>query len=422
MFKFRRIFIGSAVFLCLNCGGGVAAPAGGESLAAQQATGQTSYTSQAGLFQGVLYASPDDSARPGNICLSSLKLAFDRGVNTATLLGAVTLHTPGKHPLPFALTAHDPAFSTFTFGPPEQAHCAQEPGSFIAISAEVFSTSGLKLSQPVMLPIRIATLSQRLEPPSTLTWVDSATYRDTTKDAQRPHVSAVDLNRAFAVTDQWLATERQQPFYQQRGMVQLPMADLILKPFTPNATRRQYGAIDTLYVVRRAAKFASALFPDLKEILVADLSDAQGATPATTLGQEIILLHPAGSHVAGRDVDVTYVSGSAGGYDLEKSFWFLYSVLESTAVDMVITAYKPQFIAMAREAARRGLISKIAAGRFNALSEDHELNHDRHMHIAVDNTANGNRSRRFTPADDAYRCYLAMKPEVQGGIFNFCAD
>ena len=107
---------------------------------------------------------------------------------------------------------------------------------------------------------------------------------------------------------------------------------------------------------------------------------------------------------------------------MEKNFWLVYAILQSTGVDMVITAYKAEFIQMARKAHNAGLINSLALGRFNKLTQDDGLNHDKHLHISVRNSVNRYVSRKFLLSDDVYNCYLALKPDYSGGDLNFCGD
>jgi hypothetical protein len=152
-----------------------------------------------------------------------------------------------------------------------------------------------------------------------------------------------------------------------------------------------------------------------------------GSTPSIQMGGAKTLLHPAGSHENGKDIDISYLkrtglgeeSGTSG-MDMEKNFWFMYSILQSTSVDLVITAYKDDYVAIARDLYQRGIISDLAVGRFNSLVDDSSLNHDKHMHVTVTNMANRYVSRKFKPADDVYNCYLSLRPNQQGGNLNYC--
>jgi hypothetical protein len=181
----------------------------------------------------------------------------------------------------------------------------------------------------------------------------------------------------------------------------------------------QYANPDLIYTLRRAAKLTEFLVGSNFVIPVADMSSSSGNTPTISDGTPA---HPLGSHTKGQDADIAYILDANGKIDFEKNFWLVYGILQSTGVDMVITAYRSDFIQMARRAHDAGLINTLALARFNKLTQDGELNHDKHLHVSVRNSVNRYVSRRFQYSDDVYNCYLSLRPEYSGGELNFCGD
>ena len=375
-------------------------------------------------------------------CLAGIKLRFSRSVALASMLGKVTLNSSFHHKRPFYIDSYNSSYDTFVLRSPAMDNCFDpQDHQEIFIAESISSVDGQKLSRSLVLPLASLQSSSDFSSDSPsgawdtqadLYWQPfDGVYTSETDGNRSPTVTAGDINRAFGALRAWMGRERGSPLYLQDGVSPLPTNDGILQSYEPQFSLRQYGTGDTFYVLRRAAEFVKMLFPDQTSVRVVDVSDQDGHTPAVSVNGSQLLLHPKGAHEGGKDADVAYIEyASAAGqgadkpvsYDMEKNFWFLYMVLQSSSVDMVITAYKSEFVAMARTLYQRGLISDIAAGRFNVLMEDHELNHDKHMHISIGNANNNNISRKFQEADDVYNCYLALSPDLQGGVFNFCAE
>jgi hypothetical protein len=239
--------------------------------------------------------------------------------------------------------------------------------------------------------------------------------------------TAERYNYAVQAMLKWASAERQLPLYSGTGLALLPFVGTALEPFVPASRDRHYGKSDLIYTLRRAAAFTKLLLPSVTRIGVADLSTPSGVTPSIQLGNERIFAHPEGSH-RGDDVDVSYLTTGSGNdpnapYDIERNFWFLYGVMRSTGVDLVMTAFSEELKQFAAKAFERGLIGETALARFESakIMQDDALNHDKHVHIAVKNSDNIGQSRRFLKSDDAYNCYLALRRWGGGANGNFCS-
>ncbi|OFZ19694.1 MAG: hypothetical protein A2X94_16700 [Bdellovibrionales bacterium GWB1_55_8] len=169
----------------------------------------------------------------------------------------------------------------------------------------------------------------------------------------------------------------------------------------------QYGQKFLVFDVRRAATYLELVYPAAAAPLLGDLSQQDGATPADAAG----LRHPAGSHVSGLSVDLSYL-GRDGirapvtleDLDVDANAWFLYALFESASVGTIITAYKDAFVSRAEDWYAAGLISFEALIRFrNDLWQDATLNHWGHMHVNSSNRA----GIYSDTSQSLYRCYRA---------------
>lgn len=366
-------------------------------------------------------------------CVDTATVTFPTPMRIATVLGKVYAGNPYSAKRAPTLKSVASNLRTFTFGFAPESLCNdhRQMNRFI-VSKEVRSLTGEQLAGDVEVALAFPpgrdSLAERL--------VHKEAYGEVTFDASQAALEAMPcggsdptacitvtperLNAALIAMRSWIETESTRPLYRGADLKLMPLEHL-LKPFSPVSRARHYGNSDLLYVLRRAARFTQMLFPELEAIPVADLSQPDGGTPRV----DDILLHPAGSHEGGRDADVAYITTGAGDvrgarWHLERNFWFTYGILQSTGVDLVITAYKDELRDLAAMAHRQGLINSLAVGRFNTLMSDQTLNHDKHLHISVRNGSNASKSRMFSPTDDVYACYLGLRPSVAGGNFNYC--
>jgi hypothetical protein len=378
-------------------------------------------------------------------CVDTVTLAFSEPVVLNSVVGATIVKSAAPYSSRGALLLKDVSsdFRRVTLQPGGDALCNDWKGrNTLEIPRSVRSVSGKQLasafSARLAWPASVDSLPARLPEardggfvtggaPSTAWSAAPAAPACVPGTDHCLSVSGAALNQALLGMREWTRRERGLPLYQGSGLKQLPL-EYLIQPFAPANRRRQYGNAETLYVLRRAAAFTQLLFPRLGQIPVADLSQADGLTPQV----DGILLHPEGSHVQGRDVDVSYITTGSGNdpkahaakqWDYEKNFWFLYGVLQSTSVDLVISAYRNEMKAMAQLAHQKGLINGMAVGRFNRIQLDLGMNHDRHAHIMVANSWNAYTSRKFQAADDAYVCYLGLSPTGTGSAAdNACIE
>lgn len=400
------------------------------------------------------------NARPMNInghdvlehrywsCIDTVTVQFPQPMRLATVLGST--FAAGQYNMKHALTLRsvDSTFRRFTWTTGGVDLCNDEArmerimvsGVWTVAGGQLASDRQADLAYPAsvdVLPTRDpgdepdASVDQDQDqattdaPPSTASLSDSESYTCQGGDPTRCFtVTPQRLNQALAALRQWTASEAADTSLYGDDRMKLMPLDFLMAPYAAANRTRQYGAPDTLYALRRAARFTQLLFPDQLEIPIADLSEADGSTPHS--GD--LALHPDGAHKDGKDVDWAYITTGSGNepnapYHWERNFWFLYALAESTGVDLALTSYKDTFMAMAKDAYNRGLINAHVVGRFNALlMPDFGMNHDKHMHVQVDNLQNDGTSRKFTSSDDVYNCYLAMTTTSQGGEYNYCVE
>ncbi len=368
-------------------------------------------------------------------CVKEVALTFDQPMRVATVVGNVYLAGSGNRRNGLTLKQLSPDFRSFTLGAGSGVACASwMPLTLIVIDQGVWSVMGGRTAAREALPLSYPAGRDSQptdgEPAPTSAGFASdeldellATRANSSAAAGTPlQVTPVRLNEAFAGMQSFARAEPESPLYKTPALKLMPL-EFLLDALTPFNRKRQYGSTDLLYVLRRAARFVQLLFPELGVIPVGDLSEADGTTPRS--GDTV--LHPSGSHQHGTDADVHYVSTGKGNepdapLDYEKNFWFLFGVLQSTSVDLGITAYKDEFLAYAGAALSQGLINTHAVGRFHGLQQNEDMNHDKHVHVTATNLMNGGRSRKFTASDDVYACYLGLKAGSPDGSGNTCAE
>jgi hypothetical protein len=370
-------------------------------------------------------------------CVESVTVDFKKPMRLATVQGRVFLQNDYNSRRALIVDRVDAAHQTFVFKSAEASYCNDHTRiNELFISREARAVSGEALARDFEAKLEFPPSRDTMpgggisdmpgggiSGAANVGWggrASGGSCREGSGDCIS--VSAERLNRAVAGMQDWMQSDKANAIYRSGGLELMPL-DYLMQPFHPANRRRQYGSPDLLYVLRRAARFTQLLFPSLGEIPIADMSEADGGTPQL----DGLLLHPEGSHRNGRDADVAYITKGRGnevdkGWDQEKNFWFLYGVLQSTGVDLVMTAYKAEYVELAREAHRKGLINSLAVGRFNMLMQDTNMNHDKHFHVSVGNANNGYQSRRFKASDDVYTCYLSLRPDLNGGERNYCAD
>lgn len=221
----------------------------------------------------------------------------------------------------------------------------------------------------------------------------------------------------------WRQRVHLQPIYQQQSITPFPMGTDFSEA-SAYSIPNQYASSDLIYVLHQTGIFMTKLFPERAPIKLADMSNGRGETPSINSGSGIIYRHPPGSHIKGQDVDIPYLYKDNGSIDWESNFWLAYSLLESTGTDMFITAYKNEFIAIARQVYEAGLINHIALARFDSarVTQDSGLGHDDHFHVSVRNGDDNGVSRKFSLADSVFNCYLKLKPAGRGAGGNFCVQ
>ena len=423
--------------------------------------------------------SSDESSHPKLIirtCVNQIKLSFDRPIRLATLKGRVITENELGSRRAFAFVSADRSFRRFIFQMAHDKVCRRENlRSKFKVLGGVQSVGKLILPNDLSAPLpwSVTTrrevdressrrssyrgrrhLVQRSNPPlfhdlsgsfKTEPRWQAFNKRQPSSKQIKFLVNARTLNAALLKVRKWEELERlKNPINISRALQKLPLSS-ILAPAAPTHRQFHYGSPDLIYVLRRAAVFLSALYPSLEAIPVGDLSSSKGDTPSI----DGVVLHPVGSHVRGRDADITYLKRrevadrtvadrtvanrtvanrtvartiAAKAIDFEKNFWLLFGLLQSTGTDYVISAYRQNFIAYAQEGLRLGLFNEHVAGRFNLITADRSGNHDRHMHIAVDNFNNRHQSRRLMLSDDVFNCFLNLKVGRRGGRHNFCGD
>lgn len=374
-------------------------------------------------------------------CVDTVTVTYPQSMRLATVIGGTMMVGQYNMRRALRLSSYDANFRRFVWAAGNQSICNDSaPLSRVVIAKDVWSLSGATLttddSVSLSYPAGRDTLPTPLDAP--LAFSAAANLPRAMTNAANEFnegvactngattcftVTPQRLNTAIAGVRDWEKSERTNSLYASNSLKLMPLENL-LQPFMAPNRERQWGAPDTLYVLRRAGKFMQLLFPGLQSIPVADLSERDGTTPKYGDTQ----LHPDGAHRYGRDVDVSYITTGNGNaakapYHWERNFWFLYGVLQSTSVDMVLTAYKSTFVQMANNAYALGLINTHAVGRIaSALMADSGLNHDQHMHIAVSNLLNDGITRRFGPTDDVYGCYLSLHSGSEDGAQNFCGS
>ncbi len=367
-------------------------------------------------------------------CVKEVSLTFDQPMRVATVVGNVFLAGTGNRRNGLTLKQLSPDFRSFKLGAGSGVACASwMPLSQVVIDRDVWSVMGARTATRETFPLSYPAGRDSQPPDGELAPTAAGIVSDEADELHAPsddspaeagtrfQVTPVRLNEAFAGMQTFARAEPESPLYRTPTLKLMPL-EFLLDALTPFNRKRQYGSTDQLYVLRRAARFVQLLFPRLDVISVADLSESDGSTPRS--GDT--LLHPSGSHQRGTDADVHYLTTGTGNdpdapLDYEKNFWFLFGVLQSTSVDLVITAYKDEFLAYARAALSQGLINTHAVGRFHGLQQNEDMNHDKHVHVAATNLMNGQRSRKFTAPDDVYACYLGLKAGSADGSGNTCA-
>lgn len=346
-------------------------------------------------------------------CLSSVDVTFSKPVIYSTLLGKVLIRadlSARKAMIPHS-TADE---RVYRFTLPPATRCPQQDRyRQVVVTEGVRGLDGdeLKGESVYALGATTATSQARWNGTRRAACVGSRCFR----------VDPRNLNTAMRSLESWMSTESSQGMYRAGGLQTLPMGEG-LTSYSEVNRRNHFANGDTIYVLRRAGRFLRTVLPGVPQIAVGDLSAPDGGTPRTQFGTETIFTHPEGSHSQGKDADVTYIGMEKGGAGLnwEANFWLTYAILQSTGVDMVITAHRAELIEWARAAHQLGLINRLALGRFNKLMDDQGMNHDKHLHVSVRNAINNYGSIKFTPADDVYNCYLALNPAYRGGDSNFC--
>ncbi len=409
----RRLFCAVLVFSTLACGAPVS------EVMASTTTGRDPGARDAlpsvgsnGIGVRVNYGSNKQ-------CIDSVDVAFPGAVSVGTLLGHVNIYGAMNYKRALILSNWGAGDRQFTFKPAKQICQDQRGLDRVIVEAGVALNNGQILKVPVTTAVTFSTEDGSMGGGSA-TWGNQGS---SCQGGRCMTVTKERLNNALKQLKSWERQESAQSFYNTSGLMPLPMSGTNMVPHHEVNTKNHYGNADTIYVLRRASKFVEFLFPGEK-VRVADMSSSSGDTPSTSMGNEKLYTHPEGSHRSGQDVDVTYLGAMDGSgkvsIDREKSFWFMYAALQSTSVDMLISAYRSEMIQWAQAAQNAGLINTFAQGRFNKIQEDTGLNHDQHMHISVRNGQNQYRSVRFAAHDDVYSCYLALNPAYRGGDMNFC--
>lgn len=348
-------------------------------------------------------------------CIESVAIGFPGSVSVGTLYGHVNVYGSMNYKRAFVLSEWGAGDRQFTFKPTKQFCQDHHQYDKIVLEAGVSLNNGQILRAPVITALRFGMEDGSMGG-------GAASWSNPTSGS-RMKVTKEQLNNALRQLKMWERQERMQSFYNTSGLQILPVAGTNMIAHHTVNQKNHYGNADTIYVLRRASKFVEFLYPGEK-VRVADMSSSSGDTPSTSMGTEKIYTHPEGSHRNGQDIDVTYLgtlnSANKVTVDPEKTFWFMYATLQSTSVDMLISAYRTQMIQWAQAAQQSGLINTYAQARFNKIQEDTGLNHDQHMHISVRNGQNQYKSVRFAAHDDVYSCYLALNPAYRGGDMNYC--
>lgn len=352
-------------------------------------------------------------------CIDSVDVSFPAPVSVGTLLGQVNIYGATNYKRGLILSSWGAGDRQFTFKPANQL-CQDHRGfDRIIVEAGVVLTNGQTLRVPVTTALKFS-MEDGSFGGGTATWGSSSSP---CQGGRCLAVTKERLNNALKQLKTWELQESAQSFYRNTSLMPLPMSGTNMIPHHEVNTKNHYGNADTIYVLRRASKFVEFLFPG-ERVRIADMSSSSGDTPSTSMGTEKLYTHPEGSHRNGQDVDVTYLGVADGrgkvSADREKNFWFMYAALQSTSVDMLISAFRTEMIQWAQSAQSAGLINRFAQARFNKIQEDTGLNHDQHMHISVRNGQNQYRSVRFAAYDDVYSCYLALNPAYRGGDMNYC--
>ena len=241
-------------------------------------------------------------------------------------------------------------------------------------------------------------------------------------DGAELQVKPAAINAGLKSQAVWELAAKTQPLYQQRNLSQFQTGS-VFAPTSSRVLTRHFASSDLTYVLNRAGSFFSKLWTHKKTVYLADMSDAKGETPSVGSGEDRIFRHPLGSHTKGQDVDIPYIKQTdTTSLDWEANFWLVYSLLQNTGVDLVITAFKAEFIALAKQAYRQGLINHVAMARFDSsrILLDTGLGHDDHLHVSVRNGDNDSISKKFSLSDNVYNCYLKLKPAGRGVGGNFC--
>ncbi len=365
----------------------------------------------------------------GAVCLDGVMLNFDAGVFVPSLWGQVNLISDMG--LVRALVPKDgevALWSREVFMALESPQiCRGERNlKWLEVRREIRNAEGHAVDEyrrfALAWPSAAETVSQ-LEPEEVASQVQGEPSSNACKSEFCGfRVTREALQKANRAVSAWRKAHATDQGFQYSGLRLLELGNGLRPDSAINRTR-QYANADVQYLLTSASVFMGSLGYGL--ISVADVSAQDGKTPSIRGSSgNLLYLHPEGSHTAGKDADLAYYWRSKGELDLEANFWLLYAVLRYSGVDLVLTAYTDQLRSMAREAFQAHLINEVAWARFdsNRLQLNTDYNHDQHLHLSILNTDNRGESRRFKLSDNAYCCYVKLRPKNLGVNANFCSD
>jgi hypothetical protein len=355
------------------------------------------------------------------LCLTNVIIDFGQPVRIESLRGSVLVQAANGLLRALVPIEYSGDFSKIGFAVATPQICGGSADkSYISINSGVVRGDGLRLGDRLTFSFEFAKKSENTYLPLSTSTV--ITPSEPVKSPRSITMTAARVNETSRLMLSWAADERTAAYYIGSTLHLLPMDGTRLVADSPENRTRHFGNGDLIFVLRTAATFVNKLYQDSVQIRVGDLSRSDGETPYVLSGSDRIYLHPEGSHVRGQDVDIAYIETADGSIDWERNFWLLYSILDRTGVDLIMTAYVEQFRALAAEAFQAGLINSTAVGRFDSpkFQKNTDMNHDKHFHVSVRNSDNNYESSRFGLADDVYNCYIKLRPGNRGVAGNFC--
>jgi len=242
-------------------------------------------------------------------------------------------------------------------------------------------------------------------------------------------VDQYTLESAFKSNEEWKMSQPPLEEGDSDNLRQLDIDGSIIVPRGSQSRKHHYGKPLVNFIIRDSIDFVEALFSDLEQVGVADITTQEGETPHVEWPNgDRTYLHPNGSH-QGDDVDIGYISEGPGNdrnakISIEKNFWLLYALLSSEHVELIYSSLKDDFISYAQEARKMGLITEQVVAIFKSarVIKSLDMNHDTHLHVKTRARRSGFVDVVHDLRDNMYLCGLALRSDGASSEKNFCAS